>query len=442
MFKKSGRALLKLFGVSDEMIARSKAQKKERQSKTDKRFPPSSQKEMSPNAERPYFKAKEKNNHVKSGENGSYDAEQQKIISNVKRILSAIDFEKNKVGKEEILMKAGDDAETALRNEILKHENFFGCKIWTNKRVKKYFGDKGPNEIDIIVLSPNKLYTFECKNISGTLMINPNTSDQKNKWIILKVAYENDRVQNDNTKVRLSEDISELMRLKTERLQNYLLEKMIPMSDTYFESKVVFMNPNFRIMHEQQNAFSSNIITFKNLQTYLEKQNISDYRHLISALVALCLDREKNNMSRKGEALFKEFGRELNSNTELIQAIDSLPSWDYVYLYGGGWRRCDIRFLKKIFLNPPSTDILNNIGRIKVLAPRSVNELSKKRLCDLLKLNLYDKNGKYVMSCDGDYINNKQLSYNSAGKPEISRKFLYEIDEILLSGLYRAEEDY
>ena len=46
------------------------------------------------------------------------------------------------------------------------------------------------------------------------------------------------------------------------------------------------------------------------------------------------------------------------------------------------------------------------------------------------------------MSCDGDYIKNRQLSYNPAGKPGIDHKFLYEIDEILLNGLYRAEEDY
>ncbi|OQX25558.1 MAG: hypothetical protein BWK80_15005 [Desulfobacteraceae bacterium IS3] len=444
MFKKTGRAFLKLFGVTDEMIARSKAQKKKEESKP---FPSSSQRDMSSNSE---HIESQTNDHTKCEDarlaenikkNDLDNIEKQKIINNIKRIVSEINFEDNKDKKEEKLMKAGDDAEISLRNEILKHENFFGCRIWTNKRVKKFFGDRGPNEIDIIVLSPKKLYTFECKNISGTLMINPNTCDQKNRWVIFKVAYGNDKFLNDDTKVKLNEDICELLKLKTEKLQNYLLEKNIGIPDTCFESKVVFMNPNFKINDDQLTLFFGDIITYKNLQTYLEKQNISDYRHMISALVELCLNHEKDNIKEEKGFLFKEFSRGLNDNTEIIQVIDSLPSWDYVYLYGGGRKRCDIRFLKQIFLNPPSEEILNDIGRIKVLAPRSASEADTGRFNELLKLNLYDKNGKYIMSCNGDYIKNRPLSYNPAGHPEIARKFLYEIDEILLNGLYRAEED-
>jgi hypothetical protein len=439
MFKKSGSALLRMFGVTDKMVKRSKVQKRGKRVEMDRRFLHPYQREGHSKDGYIGEKTEGRGEYAISKNAFKFDSiKEQKISDNVKLLLSKIDFRNNKYGKEEILMKAGDDAEISLRNEILKHENFCGCKIWTNKRVKKYLGDTGPNEIDIIVLSPNKLYAFECKNISGTLMKNPNEFDQKNRWVYIKVAHANNKALNNDTNMMLSEDIAERNKLKIKKLQKYLLDKEVAIPNKCFENKVVFMNRNFKIKDDHTKSFSDDIITYRNLQTYLEKQGISDYKQLVSALVAMCLEHESEN----GAFPVNTFSNRLNDNSEIIRAINDLPSWDYICLYGGGKQRCDIRYLKGIFLNPPSEEILNNIGKIKVIAPRSVNEVDQNRCCEMLKLNLYDKGGKYVMRCDGDYIKNTALSYHPAGKPRVEHKFLYEIEEILLNGLYRSEEDH
>lgn len=271
------------------------------------------------------------------------------------------------------ILKAGDEGEALLANTFLSHGNFTGCFWWSSKRVKEGIGDKGPNEIDIIILSHNYIYSLEAKNYAGRLIKNYNKNDIKHPWIRLKSKRDQaGKIVNDSTEIELVENLDASLEIKVLKLISYLHKRNIKIQKSLFKRKVIFTNKNF-VLDDSVN--DERLICLDKLKPYLDSDgNIPDQSSLfVSSLIRYILDEESAARIQFPDSGFNS----LAANLDLVRSINFLPSWDHLVFFGGKKIRGDVFLDCQIFNNQDDLKILIEDCDIKFHCERNPERIKK-----------------------------------------------------------------
>ena len=274
------------------------------------------------------------------------------------------------------IMEAGDKGERELKEYITYHENFLGCECWLNKRIKEKIGVAG-KEVDIIVLTSEKIYLFESKNYSGHLMRNLNKFDEK-KWLRVQCTYDDEGKLTSTMKTSVEDDLTSVLYDKVIFFIEKLSENGIYIDSSKVVHKLIFVNRNLSIDSNLIAKFD--FITRDNLENFLnqEHQSLPEEKKVIMALIRYCLKLEGklDNSDSSLHAISDKYKKDmLIMNDDLIDYIEELPSWDHIVLFGGKKVRGDIIKLKKIFKTTDNLECLNYKCKVKVDSPTSEYDL-------------------------------------------------------------------
>lgn len=257
-------------------------------------------------------------------------------------------------------VKAGEQAENWLQDLVEKHINYRGAHTFAGKRVSTKT-NKTRKEIDLIVVTPSKIHIIEAKNWSGQIFPNGQNwihskRDGSQKVYPNLVAYNNE---------------------KKEILLNYLKENNIILPHQQVSQKIIFLNKNLAL--EQSIANNPDVITLGKLAGYLGQQKrASTGQNLVCSVIEYCLSQEKAELIVDG--LFGRMTQEKFG--QMVDLIDSLPTWDKLMLNGTRVLKGDLlglqlgsRYLKKKDIERESEINLSwtrnrIIGLFKVLIKR------------------------------------------------------------------------
>lgn len=375
-----------------------------------------------------------------SNQHKSYDFELNKIVDS---------FHKADVKPipPDTIMEAGDKSERELKEYITQHENFLGCECWLNKRIKEKIGEEG-KEIDFIVISSEKIYIFESKNYSGHLMINPNSFDEKNKWLRVKRSYDHEgKLLNSDTKASFEEDLTSVLYDKVVFFMKKLSENGIFIDSSKFVHKLIFMNRNLEI---NSNIIANfDFVTRDRLENFLnqEHHSLPEEKKVIMALIRYCLKLEGklDNSDSPLHIISDKYKKDiLIMNNNLINYIEGLPTWDHVILFGGKKDRGDILKLKKMFKTTENLECLNYKCKIKVDSPKSEADLINryKNGQYIITLNIYDQNDKLMATKEGNPYEDSEIKIHAAGSEKPKSISIYQVEEVHLQGLYKISNEY
>lgn len=409
MLQKIGNWLLKKCSVTDKMFEKSKSYSKSRQT-----LPGSN---CSPKQIYPV---------------GTYCID----LDSLSRFWGSIEddfFGENKI------LEAGDVGEESLKRIVLTHKNFLNSQLWASKRVKLFRGDRGPNEIDIVLITDNRIYLFECKNISGNLSVNTDKTSGK-AWCISKQKYINGE-RTDDIVTREWDDQVSLLKIKSKKLYDYILSKDIPFQESLIESKVIFINKNLTLSKDIES--SPHVVSYEKLTHYFDNitgEKISS-KDILSALVKYCmaLDRDFHN----------SLTTPISYNRSIVaNLIERLPTWDSISAFeqlrnptSAQIRKGDIISLRRIFIDFDEI-ALSSAQRLVVRCPRSDDDASSVVGDDFVKIYLYSKDGSLIKILRGNPDpSTSYVRFQPAGNPNIKNISCYLIDELYLNGFYRPEED-
>jgi len=343
-------------------------------------------------------------------------------------------------------MEAGDKGERELKEYITYHENFLGCECWLNKRIKEKIGVAG-KEVDIIVLTSEKIYLFESKNYSGHLMRNLNKFDEK-KWLRVQCTYDDEGKLTSTMKTSVEDDLTSVLYDKVIFFIEKLSENGIYIDSSKVVHKLIFVNRNLSIDSNLIAKFD--FITRDNLENFLnqEHQSLPEEKKVIMALIRYCLKLEGklDNSDSSLHAISDKYKKDmLIMNDDLIDYIEELPSWDHIVLFGGKKVRGDIIKLKKIFKTTDNLECLNYKCKVKVDSPTSEYDLRNryKNRQYIIIINIYDKNDKLIATKEGNSYDDAKIEIIEAGSNKGPRPIsIYQVEEIHLQGLYKISNEY
>ncbi len=336
--------------------------------------------------------------------------------------------------KNDDILKAGDTGEDLLANAFVSHGNFTGCFWWSSKRVKTGFGDKGPNEIDLIVLSHNYIYSLEAKHYAGTLARNFNKHDTKHPWLRVKPKRdESGKIVNDDTHFEAIENFDELLEAKVSKLKSYLLMNHVSIPGDVFKRKVVFTNRNFSL--DDSVKGDPRLICISDLEPYLDSDGgTADQSSVfITALIRHILKEEQPVKIQLPESGFHS----LATNLALIKCINDLPSWDHLTYYGGKRIRGDLLSGEEIFEEKSGLEIMRDDCDIIFHCER--NPESIRRSWDAgrkMKAEIVTANGRRRITRDLDYLH-PEVKFHAVGDAKPKTISMYEIEKIERRGLSR-----
>jgi hypothetical protein len=335
---------------------------------------------------------------------------------------------------------AGEEAEDNLKNVVFSQKNLSGSRLWTGKRVK-FENDSGKNEIDLILLTQEKIYLFECKGVSGQLHI-----DSNNLWTISKQEYDNGRKTGNVIKKELPNFI-EILDVKKKKLLQHLLENNLIISNDQIEIKIIFMNRNLKLSSISKKC--NEIIVHSDLQQYLtsvsQDHDNSQFIRIIHALIKFIYDNEQKNIA--SQKIAKKSPVALNFEY-ISRIIDCLPTWDFIYLDGEQYSeyekilKCDITHLRSIFLYCDEA-LLSQARKIAIECPRTSSDVDifMKREY-FIKLCLYSEEGKLLKVLSGNFnCESSYVQFYLPGYSQRKRLSLYQINSIYLGGLYKPEKE-
>lgn len=209
--------------------------------------------------------------------------------------------------------KAGDKAEQELCYMVQSHPRFAGARIFENKRVPMRDAEAKKGEIDILVVTEQRIYIFEVKNWSGRLELDGDG------WRYTPQFGES----------KLEKDWTVWNRAKAQALVEYLREHQMAVSSSLVTSRLVLMNDKIDLAGAI--AQNPDLILRSQLGAYLAKQS---GRYTLAERVTASLTRrlfdEQHEAAARGEG---------NLSSADFQAvckhIDALRTFDKVVLHGG-----------------------------------------------------------------------------------------------------------
>lgn len=338
---------------------------------------------------------------------------------------------------------AGDRGEAILLSSIeKKSDKTLGCYWWSNKRVKDQ-GESGKSEIDLLLISHNYIYLFESKYWSGTLTINPNIADKKNRWVFYKPKYIGNVKSNEDTEIILFEDMTVDLLHKMEKLKSKLEKNKIIIDREKFKNMIVFTNSRINI--DESIKENDKVVSLSDLDKHLDNdlKNLSKEEIIIISLVRHIINLEYTDKTKNClNQAWKECSNSdipLTANIDLIKFIQNLPSWDTIKFYGGKTVRGDILKIQKTF-NNLRDDILTNDCKISVKTPRNKYEIIDKiNKQEDLTVEI-KRNGelKIQTSINPEF---SKIKFHKVGSEKPEWISIYSIEEIHLNGLYNQSHE-
>lgn len=222
--------------------------------------------------------------------------------------------------QEEKFILAGRRGESFLKTYIASHEKFKSSHVFPSRRLNNLDG-KGRKEIDMIIVTDRKIYVIECKNWSGQLHINGDT------WVHTNIIRGNQTVTNEYD---AASNPVNLNRKKAQLLHSILWFNGFLVEKDDIVSKVILMNKNLTV-HAQAKELPD-LILFQDLDPYLSQQDTqiqtSLTERIILSILNLCLD--ERHFPIVADTISPCLGGE--ARKAMIQFLQDLPSWDYIYL--------------------------------------------------------------------------------------------------------------
>ncbi|MEW6737315.1 MAG: nuclease-related domain-containing protein, partial [Acidobacteriota bacterium] len=154
---------------------------------------------------------------------------------------------------EEPTVSAGRQAEAWLQSLIEKHINYKGAQLFAGKRVSSS-KRRGKREIDLIIVTPTKLYIIEVKNWSGQLFVHGGD------WVHIKRDGRQKPYHN----------LVEYNNEKRTILLEYLSEQGIKLASEQISQKVIF--PNRKLQVDNLIHDNPEVITADKLMVFLNQQ--------------------------------------------------------------------------------------------------------------------------------------------------------------------------
>jgi hypothetical protein len=209
---------------------------------------------------------------------------------------------------------AGDQGELWLQTLLGPYTHYKDTHLFTSKRIPEPHAHRR-QELDVIVVTPKRLYVFEVKNWSGQLY------QRQDQWIQV----------NRSGKEIVHKDYIHAHRAKTDVLLRYLWSRNIQVPISNVSQKIIFANarleiPDDAILHHPD------VIHLSKLRSRLTAQTIIDY----------CLAHEQDNLLLS--SLFEADIQRLFP--QIVTALQHIGTWDQLYLYGGAMYKGDIRHLR------------------------------------------------------------------------------------------------
>ncbi|MFB3788727.1 MAG: nuclease-related domain-containing protein [bacterium] len=208
---------------------------------------------------------------------------------------------------------AGREAEQFALELVDTHVRYKNASCYLGKRLpSKEHGRRF--EIDLVVLTPNRIYLFEIKNWSGELKASG--AD----WI--QIRRNGEMVQGPN--------LVDYNQTKVNVVRNFLRSQGIELDRSYFSNRVIFMNPRLQV--DPVIVSHPHVITRDRLEGYLSAQRGNTLAERFArSIIETCLDTET------GKALNDRLFHAMPSGD--FQAVQDLfatvRTWDKVGLHGG-----------------------------------------------------------------------------------------------------------
>lgn len=213
--------------------------------------------------------------------------------------------------KEALTQQAGDDAEARLVSRFTIYSQDKAMRVFARKRIPV---GKQHREIDLLVVSPKRLYIFEIKNWTGRLALQGNT------WVQIRRTGQR----------RKCDDLLATARAQAQALLQFLAVKEIVISPRVISHKVIFVNPGLEI--DSVIADHPDVIHSRKLADPTEPKAIIDY----------CLDRDRGDLV-SGLPLEQQ-ARELFAS--ILDELHRLRTWDRVFLHGAGCEKGDVKEIR------------------------------------------------------------------------------------------------
>lgn len=222
---------------------------------------------------------------------------------------------------------AGRIGEDFLTDYISNHPKFSECEVFERKRIyNKDLNRK--NEIDMIVVSDKKIYVIECKNWKGNVSIKGDT------WIYT-TTVNGEKVtrkygpESDNNKMNPIDSI----KMKAELLYNELKKINISINMNDIIYKVIFINKDMELT---KNIDKQHIILYSELKSYMDHENTKNEKNIMNNIIVALLNiftKDEEKLNKIDNYLNPKIGN--NKREEMLQYLESLPTWDYIELSKG-----------------------------------------------------------------------------------------------------------
>lgn len=210
---------------------------------------------------------------------------------------------------------AGRRAERFLVSLVQSRENFKGASLYPNKRVPA--GGRR-REIDLLVVTPNRIHVIEVKNWSGSLRV------ERGLWI----------QTNRNHREIEHPDLVADHKDKNAALVAHLRRegaRLDPSAQAkYLSNKVVFMNDRL-VVQDRAISEHPDVLLASRLDAYLNRQRRSGFgERVLGSIVQWCLDSESADAVVDGCLS----GLAPDNVAKIRGAIDRLPTWDSLRYFG------------------------------------------------------------------------------------------------------------
>jgi hypothetical protein len=207
---------------------------------------------------------------------------------------------------------AGRQGEEQLRTMVDANIRYRGAESFVGKRIFSPANQRR-REIDLIVVTANRLHLFEVKNWTGDLSANGR------QWVHLKKSGER-KVFSD-----LVVDNAEKQTLVLE----YLARRGAALPRERVSPKLILINRKLRV--DRAIASNPHVITAQKLERHLDTQKASSFgERLVCSVIEYCLSIEAAEMVVDG--LFGNLHGD--KYRRVVAAIRELNTWDQIVMNG------------------------------------------------------------------------------------------------------------
>lgn len=302
---------------------------------------------------------------------------------------------------------AGRRAERFLVRLVQSRDNFKGASLYPNKRVP---AGRRRREIDLLVVTANRIHVIEVKNWSGSLRA------ERGRWIQTNRNHreiEHPDLVADHRDKNLA--LVEHLRREGARLDPNAQAK-------YLSNKVVFMNDRL-VVQDRAISEHPDVLLAGRLDAYLKQQRRSGFgERVLGSIVQWCLDSESADAVVDGYL----GGLAPDNVAKIRAAIDRLPTWDSLRYFGSRVETGDLIHVSIGGVKTPRAS-LGDRRSYPVRWPRNKTLGLIKAVTGLGSLGRLDLPGGSRPLSPDDFV-----FFHRAGEPEPVRVPLLRLDALVL----------